>query len=163
MRRYRFLDALPAVLLLLFIWIVFRAQVVFRLDFKEQISIFLLSADRIDWYLSNPGFIACVAGDWLTQFYIGGKAGVALSVLLLALITFGLGRFMVLAQPELKTLWLLLMAPVFLEVWFIPFPNYPVSATVGLVISVWSACALAQIKDSKAAPWVYGSTVVRAL
>ena len=159
MRRYRFLDALPAVLLLLFIWIVFRAQVVFRLDFKEQISIFLLSADRIDWYLSNPGFIACVAGDWLTQFYISGKAGVALSVLLLALITFGLGRFMVLAQPELKTLWLLLMAPVFLEVWFIPFPNYPVSATVGLVISVWSACALAHIKDSKAAPWVYGISV----
>ena len=159
MRKIRFLDALPAVLLLLFIWIGFRAQATFRLDFKEQISIFMLGADRIGWYLSNPGFIASVAGDWLTQFYIGGKAGAALSILLLALITFGLARFMRQAQPKLKTLWLLLMAPVFMEAWFIPFPNYPVSATMGLVLSVWSACALAQIRDSKAAPWIYGISV----
>ncbi|MCQ2068248.1 MAG: DUF6057 family protein [Bacteroidaceae bacterium] len=158
-KKYGFLNALIVGLLLMVIWSIFMGQAIYRLDFKEQISIFLLSADRIGWYLSNPGVIASITGDWLTQFYINGKAGALLSVLLLAVISAGLIRFYKLADTGRNLFWVLLMAPVFLEGYFIPFPNYPVSATVGLAVTVWAACALAHLKDSRFAPWIYGISV----
>ena len=142
MRRYRFLDAVYAVLVLLTIFGILVHQAPYRLEFKEQISIFLLGADRIGWYLSNPAVISSVLGDWLTQFYISGWNGALLSMLLLLLITAGLYRFYRLANPGHYAVLVLLVIPAVLESYFIPFPNYPVSATVGLALSVWSACAL---------------------
>lgn len=159
MRRYRFLDAAFAVLVLMTIFGIFFQKAPFRLEFKEQISIFLWSADRISWYLSNPGLIASVSGDWLTQFYINGWTGSLLSLLLLLLISAGLYRFYRLANPKHHAVLVLLILPLLMEGYFIPFPNYPVSATVGLTVSVWSACALAHLKDSKFAPWIYGLSV----
>ena len=58
MRRYRFLDAVYVVLVLLTIFGILVHQAPYRLEFKEQISIFLLGADRIGWYLSNPAVIS---------------------------------------------------------------------------------------------------------
>ncbi|MBR3659421.1 MAG: hypothetical protein IKN61_05890 [Bacteroidaceae bacterium] len=159
MRRYRFLDAVYAVLVLLTIFGILVHQAPYRLEFKEQISIFLLGADRIGWYLSNPAVISSVLGDWLTQFYISGWNGALLSMLLLLLITAGLYRFYRLANPGHYPVLVLLVIPALLESYFIPFPNYPVSATVGLAVSVWSACALAHLKDSRFAPWIYGLSV----
>ena len=159
MRRYRFLDAAFAVLVLMTIFGIFFQKAPFRLEFKEQISIFLWSADRISWYLSNPGLIASVSGDWLTQFYINGWTGSLLSLLLLLLISAGLYRFYRLANPKHHAVLVLLILPLLMEGYFIPFPNYPVSATVGLTVSVWSACALAHLKDSKFDPWIYGLSV----
>lgn len=158
-RRFRFLDAVFAVLVLLAIFGVLVHQAPYRLEFKEQISIFLLGADRISWYLSNPGVIVSVLGDWLTQFYINGWNGALLSMLLLLLITAGLYRFYRFANPRQDSVLLLLIFPALLESCFIPFPNYPVSATVGLAVSVWSAYALAHLKDSRFAPWIYGLSV----
>jgi hypothetical protein len=159
MRRYRFMNALFAGLILLLIWSVLVGQALYRLDFKEQISIFLLGADRISWYLSNPGVIASILGDWLTQFYIKGWTGAILSILLLAVTTAGLGRFFHMSAPGHPAVWVVLMLPVLMEGYFIPFPNYPVSATVGLAISVWIACALAHLKDYRISPWIYGLAV----
>lgn len=153
------MSALLAGLLLLLIWSILVGQAPYRLEFKEQISIFLFGADRISWYLSNPGVIASIVGDWLTQFYINGRIGAFLSILLLTVIYAGLARFFRLLEAKHPVVWVLLMLPVFLEGYFIPFPNYPVSATVGLGISVWTACALAHIKDSRISPWVYGLSV----
>ena len=158
-RRDRFLDAVFPVVLLLTIWGIFLFQAPYRLEFKEQISIFLCGADRMSWYLSNPGVIASILGDWLTQFYINANVGAALSILLLGLITAGLVRFYRITEPQRHAVLLLLMIPVFLEGYFIIFINYPVSTTVGLAISVWSACALSHIKDSRFAPWIYGVSV----
>ena len=159
MKRNRFLDTILTGLLLVTIWSIFMFQASYRLEFKEQISIFLLNADRISWYLSNPGFISAILGDWLTQFYINGKVGATLSILLLVLTLAGLVRFYRITEPKRHVVLLLLMLPVFLEGYFMPFPNYPVSATIGLAVSVWSACALAHIKDSKLAPWIFGVSV----
>lgn len=159
MRKYRFLDAVCAVLVLVTIFGVLFHQASYRLEFKEQISIFLWGADRISWYLSNPGVIVSVLGDWLTQFYINSWTGVLLSMLLLLLTTAGLYRFYRIANPKHHAVMMLLILPVLLEGYFIPFPNYPVSATVGLTLSVWTACALAHLKDSRFAPWIYGLSV----
>jgi len=158
-KKYRILNYFILGWLLVVLWSILMVQATYRLNFKEQISIFLLDADRISWYLSNPGVISSIAGDWLTQFYISGKAGAFLSVLLLALISVGLIRFYILTDSKKAPFWLLLMLPVFVEGYFIPFPNYPVSATVGLVFAVWVACALSHLRESGLAPWIYGISV----
>ncbi|MBR5159579.1 MAG: hypothetical protein IKW84_08370 [Bacteroidaceae bacterium] len=159
MRRYRIADVALAGFTLVGLWIIFSVQAPYRLEFKEQISIFLFGADRISWYLSNPGIISSVTGDWLTQFYINGRIAAALSCLLLLLITAGLVRFHRLAGSKHKLVLMFLMIPVALEGYFITFPDYPVSAALGLAVAVWSACALAHIKDSRLSPWIYGLSV----
>lgn len=146
-----------AMFVMALLYLVLRAP--FRLDFKEQISIFLLGADRLDWYLSNPGVLAAIAGDWLTQFFIHPKTGAVLYVLLLLVTMWGLVRLFRLSAPDRPVCSWLLVIPVMTECYFITFPNYPVSATVGLALSVWTACGLALIKDYKISPVVYGITV----
>ena len=51
------------------------------------------------------------------------------------------------------------VVPVLLEGYFITFPNYPLSATVGLALSVWAACLMAHIKDSGLSAWIIGLSV----
>ncbi len=36
---------------------------------QEQNQLFLFSWDYITTYLDKPGWLACLAGDFLTQFY----------------------------------------------------------------------------------------------
>ena len=46
--------------------------------YKEQNQIFLLSCGYIATYFSKPGWAACMAGDFLTQFYYYLYAGVVI-------------------------------------------------------------------------------------
>ena len=68
-RKSRVEDICIAVGVLVISWVMLFSKAPYRLDFKEQISIFLLGADRVNWYLSNPAVVSSVVGDWLTQFY----------------------------------------------------------------------------------------------
>ena len=131
----------------------------YRLEFKEQISIFLLGADRISWYLSNPAVVASVLGDWLTQFYINGRLGAVLSALLLLAVWLGLVRFFRLSQPGHRPSLMVLMIPILIETGFITSINYPVSDTIGLAISVWAACAFAHSGKSGFSPFLYALSV----
>ena len=152
-------DLILAVGVLIVSWVLLFWKAAYRLEFKEQISIFLLGADRIGWYLSNPAVIASIIGDWLTQFYISIWVGVTLSVLLLGVIMNGLARFFHLSETGKPVCLFMAAIPVLVEGFFITFPNYPVSATVGFALSVWAACALAHIKDSKISFLIYGLAV----
>ncbi len=158
-RKSRSLDFLFAMLLLLALLLLLAVRAPYRLEFKEQIGIFMLGADRMEWYLSNPAVISSIAGDWLTQFYSNGRVGAVLSFLLFIAILAGLAEFFRRAEPRRPLCLILLMLPVLLEYYFIPFPNYPVSATVGLVLSIWTACALARIKDSEYSCLIYGLSI----
>lgn len=134
----------------------------YRMEFKEQIGIFLLGADRIGWYLSNPAVVASIAGDWLTQFYINGRMGALLSVLLLAAGWLGLFRFVRLSENDTRMSGLILTVPMLVEACFLTYLNYPVSATVGLVMSIWMACGLVKIQNPKLSRWVYVAAVPAA-
>lgn len=158
-RKTRVEDFCFAAGVLILSWVAFFANAPYRLDFKEQISIFLLGADRMGWYLSNPALITSIAGDWLTQFYTNRMMAPTISVLLLTAVMTGLARFFRICEPERPQCLILMAVPVIIEGLFIPFPNYPVSATVGLAVSIWLACALAHLKDSKAAWLIYGLSV----
>ena len=152
-------DFIFAVGVLIVSWVMLFADAPFRLDFKEQISIFLLDADRISWYLSNPAVVSSVIGDWLTQFYTNRVMAPTLSVILFAAIIIGLKDFFRKAEPNRPDCLPLMTVPVLLEGYFMTFPNYPVSATVGLAISVWAAVGLASLKDSKFSFLIYGLSV----
>lgn len=158
-RKTRFPDMWYAVTLLLLAFIILFRWAAFRLEFKEQISIFMLGADRMSWYLSNPAVVVSMAGDWLTQFYANGRWGALFSALLMVLTLLGLVRFFRLSEPQRPVCWMLLVLPVMVEGYFIPYPNYPVSATLGLVVTVWTACLLAHIKDYRYCLWIYGLSV----
>ena len=86
-------DFIFAAGVLIVSWVMLFADAPFRLDFKEQISIFLFDADRISWYLSNPAVVSSVIGDWLTQFYTNRVMAPTLSVILFAAIIIGLKDF----------------------------------------------------------------------
>ena len=158
-RKNRSEDFFFAAGVLFVSWILLFSKAPYRLDFKEQVSIFLFGADRINWYLSNPAVFASIAGDWLTQFYVNSTLAATLSVFLFALIMAGLARFFRLAEPDRPVCLILSAVPVLFEGYFITFPNYPVSATVGLTVSIWSACALAHLKNSKFSYLIYGIAV----
>ena len=158
-RKTRVEDFCFAVGVLVISWVLLFTKAPFRLDFKEQISIFLLGADRIDWYLSNPAVVSSIVGDLLTQFYAVRFLAPTLSVLLFAAAYAGLVRFFRLSEPEREDSLILITVPILFEGYFITFPNYPVSATVGLALSIWAACALAHLKDIRYGYVIYGLSV----
>ena len=51
--------------------------------YQEQNQLFLLSADYLRSYFARPAWLACMAGDFLTQFYYYLYAGPALLTLVL--------------------------------------------------------------------------------
>lgn len=120
----------------------------YRLGFKEQIGIFLLSPERIGWYMAHPAVIASMLGDFLTQFCMNNAVAIAINVLLLMTAGLGLVKFVSLLRVE-RPLYLLILLPIILEGYFVTFPNYPTSATVGLMIAVWSTIVIGRCMDSK--------------
>jgi hypothetical protein len=70
--------------------------------FKEQSQLFLLTPDYINSYFDKPAWLACLAGDFITQFYyyeFAGAAILTLSLLILGDLTrrsfdaFGFSKF----------------------------------------------------------------------
>ncbi len=58
---------------------------------QEQNQIFLNSADWVATYFDHPAWLACLAGDWLTQFYVYPIAGpliLSLAIILCAILFF---------------------------------------------------------------------------
>lgn len=108
----------------------------YRLMFKEQIGIFLLSSERWSWYISNPAFISSFAGDWLTQFLYAGNRGIVCVIILLVLLWDGMRRLLEGLGAE-RSSSALAMLPVAAESACLIYLNWPLSATVGLTMTVW--------------------------
>ena len=65
----------------------FQALYSHHLFYQEQNQLFLLSDDYLATYFNKPAWLACMAGDFLTQFYYYLYAGPA--ILTLVLLTLG--------------------------------------------------------------------------
>ncbi len=74
--------------------------------FQEQNQLFLWSADYITTYFDRPGWIANLAGDFLTQFYYYLYAGATI----LCLCLLGIGMLVYHALVRLKCHWILALA-----------------------------------------------------
>jgi hypothetical protein len=118
----------------------------YRIGFKEQIGIFYWSHDRLLWYLSNPAVLSSIAGDWLTQFFYFNTCGVIITLLLLTLLWLGMLRLSRLVRGK-SPAYTLSLLPVMIVASFIVWPHYPLSALIGVVLSVWMACLLAHFNN----------------
>lgn len=113
----------------------------YRLGFKEQISMSLLSVDHLKWYFSHPASLAAIAGDWLTQFYWFKGAAITITVLLLAMVWLGLAMLLKRAGSKRPVVPALL--PVLTEMSLLTWLNYPVSATLSMAAAIWMGVLLA--------------------
>lgn len=139
-------DRVAALLLFLAIGALFLILAPYRLDFKEQVSIFFLSPERLQWYFSDPAVLSRMVGDWLTQFYHG--YGVLVSMILLLACWAGMVRLLRLCGWE-RPSWLLALVPVSVTGAFLVWPNYPVSALLGFSISIWAACMVSHTDKTR--------------
>lgn len=99
---------------------------------KEQTQLFLLTTDFFIGYFSKPAFLACYAGDFLTQFFylrvIGTVVITAVIVLEWLLFTQALYRI------GIRKAALLALIPVVAECLLHTQLEYPLSATVAVII-----------------------------
>lgn len=56
-------------------WLFFQFSYSYHFFFQEQNQLYLLSAEYLGTYFRKPGCVACIAGDFLTQFYYYRYAG----------------------------------------------------------------------------------------
>ena len=122
-------------------WVFFQQCYSYHFFYKEQNQLFLLSADYISTY-QGSGWLARLAGDWLTQYYYYRYAGAAiLSVLLLAiglLLYSGLCRLHIHRWIALPATLAAMAAEAGCQLQY----NYPLSGTVrdlGLAATLWLA------------------------
>jgi ribosomal protein S17E len=73
-----------AFLLVISAFLYFQFVIPYHLYFKEQIQLFLYSSDYFLSYFSKPGGLACLTGDFLTQFlYLRGGGAFTFAAILL--------------------------------------------------------------------------------
>ena len=113
----------------------FRYIVPYHVCLKEQIQLFVYSSSYILSYFSKPAFLACLGGDFLTQFFYFKSGGAAVATLLLTLewlLVFQvLKRFSV---ERYALLWSLL--PVLVEWIIFPQISFPVALSVSFILAL---------------------------
>ena len=146
MRKQNILQSLlPAASLALFMLILLCCSR-YSIAFKEQIGIFFFGPGCLSRYVIHPALLSSVLGDLLTRFFMTEWAAVAISMAFVVLLWLGICRFLHLVRAGESVL--ACLVPVALECAFMTFPNYPLSASVGLVMGMWTAVAVAGMENS---------------
>lgn len=121
----------------------------YRLGFKEQVGIFFTGSGCMARYLAAPAVVSSFMGDLLTRFYILNPVAVAITVLLLIAVWASMRSYLK-KRANVSLAWLWALPVAALAAAFAVYPNYPVSALVGLTIAIWCATMLAGIRSSLA-------------
>ena len=78
------LALIVAFILLVGSFLYFQLVIPYHIYFKEQIQLFVYNTTYVLSYFSKPGGLACLTGDFLTQFlYLKGGGAVVISLLLI--------------------------------------------------------------------------------
>jgi len=134
---------IPPVAIAIFFLILLR-YCSFCMGFKEQTGMFFFGPGCLERYFSNPAVLSGIAGDFLTACSLTEPVAVAMGTVMLALLWWGIDRFMRLTGALGESRFLAVV-PVAIECVFMAYPNYPLSSTVGLVLAVWAAVAAGSI------------------
>lgn len=67
-------------------FVFFQGFYSYHLFYKEQTQLFLFSTDYLSTYFSKPAWLACMGGDFLTQFFYYKFAGAAILTVVLLLL-----------------------------------------------------------------------------
>jgi len=119
----------------------------FSTGFKEQTGIFFFGPGCLERYTHDPAIVSRIVGDFLTRFFMIEWLGVVMDMVMLALLWWGLDRFMRLTGAKDGSRFLAAV-PVAIECVFMAYPNYPLSSTVGLVLAVWTAAICSGIGNN---------------
>ena len=76
----------------------------YHLYYQEQNQLFLASWDYLTTYLEKPGWLACMAGDYLTQFYLYRFMGA--TILTLCILLAGHNIKCAVRKADIKGTWL---------------------------------------------------------
>ena len=117
----------------------------YHLYLKEQLTLFVMHSDYITAYLYKPAFLAEMAGDYLTQFYLLIGGGATILTLMMALFWWGIRSVLKRLNIDRHAgLWALL--PVIAEWALSCHIEYPLSMVIAITIAVWSSVAYTAIK-----------------
>jgi hypothetical protein len=109
----------------------------YHLFFKEQMQLFLLTADYFISYLKNPAWLAAWSDDFLTQFfYLQGGGATVLSIVLLTewvLVVNMLRIFGLTDRRVLQTI-LLSLVPVLIACYLHTGLSWPLAMSVGVIL-----------------------------
>ena len=113
------------------LFLFFFRMLPYHLFHREQTQLFLFTAETLARYLSHPAALACLAGDFLTQFfyYEGGGPAVMAGVLLL----WGIVMFRLLFPYISCWAWLPAVLAVLWETGRQCGLAYPLSGTISLI------------------------------
>ena len=120
-------------------YIYFRYVVPYHVCFKEQIQLFVYSSTDILPYFSKPAILACLGGDFLTQFLYSKTGGAVVITLLLVaewgLIFLTLKRFAAASRHDtFLLLWSLF--PVAIEWILYPKYSFSLALSVSFIIAI---------------------------
>ena len=132
-------------LFFLLVFFYYLTTVSYQIGFKEQLGIFVADNSFYAMYLQKPAILSEFLGDFLTQFFSVRPVPQIILLLLLVATWSGIVKLLKLCGASSNAyIWALL--PVIPEVAFIVFLNYPLSATIGLLIAIWMTVALCSVK-----------------
>lgn len=145
--RYNLTDKLLPTVFFLAIWAFYNFGYSFHLIFKEQITFLCFDTSYLSSLLEKPAFLAVLAGDFLTQFFIFPFAAPAITVFSIVLLWEALrrifGKFGIDRHSSLLAL-LPCAADAALACQF----EYPLAMTCGAAISAWLALGCICIKNN---------------
>ncbi|WP_321518976.1 DUF6057 family protein [uncultured Bacteroides sp.] len=113
-------------------FIFFQFFYLYHLFYREQTQLFLYTSEYLSSYFQHPAWIACLAGDFLTQFFYYITGGAAVLSILLATVY-------ILSEKALKNFlprWLALLFGMIVALWELLRNcelNYLTSSTISLI------------------------------
>ena len=119
------------------------------MKFKEELMLFTYHSDYILSYFSRPGSLACLVGDFFTQFLFDRWIGAAMMALVLLagyrLASCTLRRFF----PSGNTVDMLALLPVFLELLAAGSVTWSLSTPVGWMIAAAAFCGYTRTSNTR--------------
>lgn len=141
------INIITVVFFFILVWGYYFVVSPYHLVFKEQITLFMMRESYIFSFLDKPAFIARIAGDFLTQFFIVPAGAASVMVLLLILGWFGIKKSLQNLSIS-KNVSLLAILSLIPEVFLATIVEYPCSMTVGFVLSIWAFAACSSVKNT---------------
>ena len=143
---YGYVDMIKLIAILLPLagfFFYFRYAAPYHIGFKEQMQMFVFSSSYIMSYFSKPAVLACLGGDFMTQFFFFKTGGAAVVTLSLAtvwlLIYLTLKRFPAVtchSKSPKATLYAVSLLPVIVEMMAIPGYYFTIALSVSFIIAL---------------------------
>jgi hypothetical protein len=131
----------------------------YHLVHREQIQLFLYSSDYIRSYFQHPAWLACLTGDFLTQFFYfvaGGGSTIALLLLIMGVLFYwGVGRLSYFHNSEQNSKWsklLKIILTVALMAWE-ALRNCGIDYELSSTLSIIGGILIFIVYDSIPKPW----------